>query len=84
MQYRVTLTFYTSFYFLLQELSIISWYEVALKLHLPELINNGLKTASIIENIVGALIKESSLKSRRNPEITISGALSFLYYDIAP
>ncbi len=56
-----------------EEYGIISWYEVALKLHLPELINNGLKSASILENIIGALIKESSIKTRRPPDVTISG-----------
>lgn len=56
-----------------QEMSLLSWYEVALKLHLPELINNGLKNATVIENLVSALVQESSVKSRRAPDVTVTG-----------
>jgi hypothetical protein len=56
-----------------EDVSFLTWYEVALKLQLPELISRGSDQISILENLVLALIQESSLKSRRQPEVVIKG-----------
>jgi len=53
--------------------SILSWYEIAMKLRLPEIINEGSGHLSVIENLTGALIRESSLRARRGVEVTVQG-----------
>lgn len=52
---------------------MFSWYDVALKLRLPELIEQNRGEDSVLSNLVSALIKESSIRNRRAPEVTISG-----------
>lgn len=52
---------------------MFSWYEVALRLRLPELIEQNRKDDSVLGNLVAALIKESSVRNRRTAEVTISG-----------
>jgi hypothetical protein len=54
---------------------MISWYEVALKLQIPELVNDSEKDSSytVLENTVKALARESSIRTRRSQEVTVSG-----------
>lgn len=51
----------------------MSWFEVALKLRLPELISQNSKDRSILENVVQALVRESSVRSRQPPEVILTG-----------
>ena len=51
----------------------MSWFEVALKLRLPELISQNSKDRSILENVVQALVRESSVRSRQTPEVILTG-----------
>lgn len=56
-----------------QESVMFSWYDVALRLRLPELLEQNRTEDSVLSNLVSALIKESSVRNRRAPEVTISG-----------
>ncbi|RYG96028.1 hypothetical protein EON65_55035 [archaeon] len=56
-----------------EELVMFSWYELALRLRLPELIEQNRKEDAVLPNLVSALIQESSIRNRRPPEVTISG-----------
>lgn len=56
-----------------EETTLVSWYETALKLRLPELVSSGLADATVMENLVWALLRESSIKTRRAPEVTVAG-----------
>lgn len=56
-----------------QEQAVVSWFEVALKLRLPELISQNSKDRSILENVVQALVRESSVRSRQPPEVILTG-----------
>lgn len=59
--------------------SMMTWYDLALKLRLPDLIaqsNKGdanIDNISIVEHVVSALVKESSVRSRRAPEVIVNG-----------
>jgi hypothetical protein len=55
------------------EVAIVSWYEVALKLHLPDILNKNNNTGCVIENVVLALIRESSVRTRRNQDAILNG-----------
>lgn len=90
------------------EESLVTWYDIALKLRLPELINisappmagttSSSKTGSsatlspntpILESLLFALVRESSLRNRRPVDVTMSGlAASFRHstaaVDISP
>lgn len=57
----------------LKEEVMISWYDVALKLRLPELLTDSPKHLSIVENLIKALVREASLKTRRTEQNTLSG-----------
>jgi hypothetical protein len=52
---------------------LFSWYDVALRLRLPELIEQNCRDDCVLTNLVSALIKESSVRNRRTPEVTVSG-----------
>ncbi|KAJ1426012.1 hypothetical protein B484DRAFT_87111 [Ochromonadaceae sp. CCMP2298] len=52
---------------------VVSWFEVALKLRLPELISQNSKDRSVLENLVQALIRESSVRNRQTPEVLLTG-----------
>jgi hypothetical protein len=56
-----------------EEATMVSWYDTALKLRLPELVSNGSQEATVLENLVWALLRESSIKSRRAPDVTVAG-----------
>lgn len=55
------------------DFTMVSWYETAFKLRLPELVSNGSPDATVMENLVWALILESSIKNRRPPDVTVAG-----------
>ena len=52
---------------------IMSWYEVAMKLRMPEIIQAGSESMSVMENLTLALVTESSLRARRGVEVTVQG-----------
>lgn len=55
-----------------ESISILSWYEIAMKLHLPEIITQGSKDCTLLENLIYALLRESSVRSRRSQENTLN------------
>jgi hypothetical protein len=56
------------------EETMMSWYDVASKLRLPELMSQGKNDNSpVIENVVYALIRESSIRSRRTSDVILNG-----------
>jgi hypothetical protein len=57
----------------IQDAVLFSWYDIALRLRLPELIEQHRKDDSVLINLVSALIKESSIRNRRPEEVTVSG-----------
>lgn len=65
--------FFTTFHVMLQDVTLFSWYEVALRLRLPDLVTPQSKDLSIMENLVQALVNESSTKNRRPVDVTLSG-----------
>ena len=52
-----------------ETIAIPSWYNVALKLQMPELISKDTKSSTVLENMINALTKESSIRSRRPIEV---------------
>eukprot|EP01036_Dinobryon_divergens_P033701 gene33701-43559_t len=67
--------------------AIISWYEIALKLRLPELVdickkggsggkNTALPTSTLMHCLVQSLLRDSSLKNRRPVDVTLTGLAS--------
>lgn len=57
-----------------QESTVLySWYDIALKLRLPELLAQSKKDGTVLENLVLALARESSIRNRRPTEVTVSG-----------
>ena len=62
------------------DVSIPSWYNVALKLQMPELVSfvgeNGNSQNSVLQNLVKALAQESSIRSRRPMELTTQGLVT--------
>jgi hypothetical protein len=58
----------------IETISHISWINIALKLHLPSLINqNETKNQSIIEHILNLLLTNSAIRMRTEPEVLING-----------
>ena len=53
--------------------TVMSWYEIAMKLRLPEIIQEGSAGMSVVENLALALVRESSLRARRKIEVTVQG-----------
>lgn len=53
--------------------TIMSWYDVASKLRLPELMSQEQNDSPVIENVVYALIRESSIRSRRTSDVILNG-----------
>lgn len=51
-----------------------SWYEIALKLRLPNIVETDDKT--VLESLLRTLVQESSLKTRRPPEVVMSGLVT--------
>lgn len=57
----------------------MSWYEIILRLKLPELMAHNSsfsRDRSILEHLVEALIRESSVRSRQAPEVVLTGLAS--------
>ena len=58
---------------------VMSWYEIILRLKLPELMAHNSsfsRDRSILEHLVEALIRESSVRSRQAPEVVLTGLAS--------
>jgi hypothetical protein len=58
--------------------SNLSWMDIALKLHLPEMIQNQndentKNNKTVMEHMTEALLRDASLRIRREPEIVLSG-----------
>lgn len=67
-----------------EDVMLFSWYDVALKLRLPELMAEANASSSstssggggqktVLESLVKALVKSSAVKNRRSEEVTVSG-----------
>lgn len=66
-----------------EDVMLFSWYDVALKLRLPELMaesstssastSSGSSNRTVLESLVKALVKASATKNRRSEEVTVSG-----------
>jgi hypothetical protein len=52
---------------------LYSWYDIALKLRLPELAAQSKRNRTLLENLVNALVNESAVRNRRSTEVTVSG-----------
>lgn len=52
--------------------SLLSWYEMSLKLQLPDMSGNA-KYETVLENLTWELTTEASLRMRRAPEVIVSG-----------
>lgn len=50
----------------------LSWVDIALKLHLPEMTKNS-PNKPIIEHMTEALVRDASIRIRRDPEVVVSG-----------
>lgn len=57
---------------------------MALKLRLPELITQNSKDRSILENVVQALVRESSVRSRQPPEVILTGLAAMPKTSVLP
>lgn len=55
------------------DLTMLSWYELSVKLHMPQMVDSGSEEKSTLENIVNALVQESSIRSRRSPDVVCNG-----------
>lgn len=55
---------------------MFSWYSLLLKLRMSELIPEVKEEVSVLENVVKTLARESSIRTRRPVEVTISGMAS--------
>ena len=56
-----------------EDISMMSWYETALKLRLPEIISEGTENMSTIEKMTLALIREASVRARRGIDVIVQG-----------
>jgi hypothetical protein len=53
--------------------NIFSWYEIAAKLRLPEMISKNSKELSVLENMTSSLINEASVRLRQPAEVFTTG-----------
>jgi len=53
-------------------MTLLSWYEMALKLHLPE-ISSRAKYTSVLENVSWEMMSDASMRMRKTPEVIVSG-----------
>ena len=51
-----------------EDTAMLSWYEVAMRLRLPDVVEEGSKDMTVLENMSNAIIKESSVRARRSAE----------------
>lgn len=56
------------------DVTMLSWYEIALKLRLPDMLE--IHKGTVLESIVAALLRESSIRSRRSIEVVSSGLVA--------
>jgi hypothetical protein len=56
-----------------EDTAMISWYEVAMRLRLPDVIEAGSKEMTVLENMSNAIIKDSSVRARRGAEMIAQG-----------
>jgi hypothetical protein len=56
-----------------EDTAMLSWYEVAMRLRLPDVVEEGSKDMTVLENMSNAIIKESSVRARRSAEMTAQG-----------
>ena len=58
--------------------NILTWYEVALKLHLVDIMKASQRQSpSVLESLAETLIKDSSIRMRQHPEVFTKGLASF-------
>ena len=57
-----------------EDISMISWYEIALKLRLPDMLE--IHKGTVLESIIAALLRESSIRSRRSIEVVSTGLVA--------
>jgi len=57
-----------------EDITMISWYEIALKLRLPDMLE--IHKGTVLESIIAALLRESSIRSRRSLEIVSTGLVA--------
>jgi hypothetical protein len=57
-----------------EDVLLFSWYDVALRLRLPELLaTNADPQRPVLDNLVRMLVRESALRNRRSEEVTVTG-----------
>jgi hypothetical protein len=56
-----------------EEAATFSWYEVCMKLRLPEILDSAPSKSTILENVASTLIKESSLRMRAPVDVVVKG-----------
>ena len=56
-----------------EDIAMLSWYEVAMRLRLPDVVEEGSKDMTVLENMSNAIIKDSSVRARRSSEIIAQG-----------
>jgi hypothetical protein len=55
-----------------ENMSLLSWYEMALKLHLPEIASRA-KYGTVLENVSWEMMSDASMRMRKSPEVIVSG-----------
>ena len=55
-----------------KDTSLLSWYDISLKLHLSEIMKNATRE-TVLENMAGALMEESSVRLRKPLEVIVKG-----------
>lgn len=56
-----------------EDTAMLSWFEVAMRLRLPDVVEEGSRDMTVLENMSNAIIKDSSVRARRSAEITAQG-----------
>eukprot|EP00596_Hydrurales_sp_CCMP1899_P005496 CAMPEP_0119045794 /NCGR_PEP_ID=MMETSP1177-20130426/42651_1 /TAXON_ID=2985 /ORGANISM="Ochromonas sp, Strain CCMP1899" /LENGTH=412 /DNA_ID=CAMNT_0007018155 /DNA_START=89 /DNA_END=1327 /DNA_ORIENTATION=+ len=59
-----------------EDVTMFSWYNLLLKLRMSDAIPDDKNEVSVLENVVKTLARESSIRTRRPVEVTISGMAS--------
>lgn len=55
-----------------ENVTLLSWYEMALKLHLPEIASRA-KYNSVLENVSWEMMSDAAMRMRKTPEVVVSG-----------
>jgi hypothetical protein len=56
-----------------EEAATFSWYEVCMKLRLPDILDSAPSKSTVLENVATTLIKESSLRMRAPMDVVVKG-----------